>query len=69
MYQSNRTYRDAVRVFLPDPFGFCFPLLKRVLVLELGLHSNESAWPIIAFKENERRNTYLYDAYTNPTFL
>ena len=35
-------YRDAVRVFLPDTFGFGFPLLERVFILKLGLHADES---------------------------
>lgn len=35
---KGETYRDAVRVLLPNTLGLSLALLKRMLVLELGAH-------------------------------
>lgn len=36
--ERRETYRNTVRILLPNALGLRLPLLERVLVLELGSH-------------------------------
>ena len=40
MKGEGATYWNAVGILLANAFGFCLALLERVLVLELGTHSD-----------------------------